>query len=74
MSSADRSSIALHSIYSILGGLSRQTPIGIETLSWKLCAQDPDWLTRIQRMVMMIMGTVRAISRHDANTDRHKKA
>jgi hypothetical protein len=57
MTTSLNSSIALHSIYSILGGLSRQKPINTETLSWKLCEQDSEWLIRVQRMVMMIMGT-----------------
>lgn len=67
--------MALHSIYSILNGLSRQTPIEIDKLVWHLCDKDPEWLGRTKRLVMMITGTVSKPSkslRKPANGQTHE--
>lgn len=50
--------MALHSIYCILNGLSRQTKVVTEELVWHLSDNDAEWLGRMKRLVMMITGTV----------------
>lgn len=61
-------SMALHSIYCILNGLSRQTPIEIEKLVWHISEKDTEWLGRVKRLVMMITGTVGLLASSPSTT------